>query len=56
MGSTHTFIVDGAVPNLGEIFSQVGLLVAVQLSVPPPVLRMDSDPLGQHTRVLPPPG
>jgi hypothetical protein len=44
VGSTQTFIVDGAVPNLGEIFSQARLLVAVQLSVPPPLFLMDRDP------------
>jgi hypothetical protein len=38
---TQTFIVDGAIPEFGEILSQVALLVAVQLSVPPPVLLMD---------------
>jgi hypothetical protein len=34
-------MVDGAVPYLGDLLSQVALLVDVQLRVPPPVLLMD---------------
>jgi hypothetical protein len=35
-GSADTVTVDGAVPVLGEILSQLRLLVPVQVSVPPP--------------------
>ena len=45
MPSTHTFMVEGAVPDLGDFLIQVALLVDVQLRVPPPVLLMDKDPL-----------
>jgi hypothetical protein len=50
--STHTFMVDGAVPYAGDLLSQVALLVEVHLSVPPPVLLMDRYALDPHERVL----
>jgi hypothetical protein len=51
--STQTFMVDGAVPDFGEIFSQGAFFVAAQCRVPPPVLRMDRLTLEKHPpRVL----
>ena len=50
--STHTVMVDGAVPEVGDILSQGALVVAVHLSVPPPALVMVTDPPEGHPRVL----
>jgi hypothetical protein len=43
--STDTFIVEGAVPETGDLLNQVLLLADVQVSVPPPVLLMPTYPL-----------
>jgi hypothetical protein len=56
VGSTHTFTLDGAVPENGDLLIQVALLLDVQLRVPPPLLVMDREPLVRHTRVPPPRG
>ncbi len=45
MWSAHTFIVDGAVPDIGDLLSQVALLLEAQLSAPPPLFVMLRDPL-----------
>jgi hypothetical protein len=45
-------MVDGAVPDLGYLLSQVALLLDVQLSVPPPLLLMVTLPPEGHPRVL----
>jgi hypothetical protein len=50
--STHTVMVDGAVPEVGEVLSQGALVVDVHLSVPPPVLLMVTDPPEGHPRTL----
>ena len=42
--SIQTFMVEGAVPYLGDLLIQVALLVDVQLRVAPPVLLMEKDP------------
>ena len=39
--STQTFMIEGAVPYLGDRLIQVALLVDVQLRIPPPVLVME---------------
>src|SRR5947209_718617 len=41
--ATETAMLDGAVPERGEAFNQNALVVAVQLSVPPPVFATDTD-------------
>ena len=45
-GSTDTATLDGAAPVVGKILSQLRLLVAVQVSVPPPWFVMFSVWLG----------
>ena len=40
---TDTVVAEGAVPEVGLTLSQVWLGLAVQLSVPPPVLLIDRD-------------
>jgi hypothetical protein len=41
--STDTVVVEGAVPDVGLTLSHVALSLAVQFSVPPPVLVMFKD-------------
>ena len=50
--STHTLMVDGAVPDLGETLSQGALVVDLHLSVPPPELRMVTNAPEGHPREL----
>jgi hypothetical protein len=44
---------DGAVPDFGEILSQVAFLLAAQLRVPPPVLLMYRYPVDPQVRLIP---
>jgi hypothetical protein len=50
--STHTLMVDGAVPEVGDLLSQGALVVDVHFSVPPPALVMVTGPPEGHPRVL----
>jgi hypothetical protein len=50
--STQTFIVEGAVPYLGDLLIHVALLVEVQFRVPPPVLAILTEEPVRHPRTL----